>query len=196
MLRPNPQIDNGKIGSILLGGAGDWLIETVNTHAAVDIEIGRASLDSVAGAPIPADRTFGQVTFDGTIDFPTFGTQSIRFDGHAVLTTRGATPRQRFAYLGGSGTLPPLDLLVLGGDQLIYLDSRYNIPIDRFRLPVLNAPPLLTLRDAIGGAGVGRAPTLHQAIGLRVSVSAAYVEFMTDPATRKHHFGFGLALVR
>ena len=31
---------------------------------------------------------------------------------------------------------------------------------------------------------------------VRLSANAAYVEFMTDPATRKHHFGFGLSLVR
>jgi hypothetical protein len=196
MLRLNPAIDNGKIGSLILGGAGDWLIETIHTRAAVDIEVGRASFDSVAGRAIANDRNFGQLTLDGTIDFPTFGAQSLRFDGHAVLTTRGATPRQRFAYLGGSGTLPPLDLLELGGDQLIYLDGRYNIPVDRIRVPVTNSPLVITLRDAIGGADVGRAPSLHQAIGVRVSASAAYVEFMTDPATRKHKFGLGLSLVR
>jgi len=196
MLRPNPQIDNGRIGSVIAGAAGDWLIETVATRAAVDVEVGRATFDSVAGSPLAIDRTFGQLSFDGTIEFPTFGTQSLHFDGHAVFTTRGATPRQRFAYLGGSGTLPPLDLLALGGDQLVYLDGRYLIPIDRIRLPVANAPPIITLRDAIGGADIGRAPSLHQAIGLRLSLSAAYVEFMVDPATRKHHFGFGLSLIR
>jgi hypothetical protein len=196
MLRPNPQIDNGKLASLLFGGAGDWLIETITAHAAVDIELGRARLDSMAGRPLASDRTFGQLTIDGTIEFPTFGTQYLRFDGHAVLTTRGTTPRQRFAYLGGSGTLPPLDLLELGGDQLVYIDGRYNIPIDRFRLPAVNAPPVITLRDAIGGADIGRAPALHQAVGVRLSLSAAYAEFMIDPATRKNHFGFGLSLVR
>jgi hypothetical protein len=196
MIRPNPQIDNGKIGSVIAGAAGDWLIETVSTRAAVDVEVGRATADSVVGIPSSVDRTFGQVTLDGTIEFPTFGTQSLRFDGHAVFTTRGATPRQRFAYLGGSGTLPPLDLLELGGDQLLYLDGRYLIPIDRVRLPVVNAPPIITLREAIGGADIGRAPSLHQAVGLRISISAAYAEFMVDPATRNHHFGFGLALIR
>jgi hypothetical protein len=106
------------------------------------------------------------------------------------------TPRQRFAYLGGSGTLPPLDLLSLGGDQLIYLDSRYSIPIESVRVPVLNSPLMITVRDAIGGADIGRAPAMHQAIGVRVSASVAYVEFMTDPATRKHKFGLGLSLLR
>jgi hypothetical protein len=196
MLRPNPQIDNGKIGSVMVGGAGDWLIETVHARAALDLELGRATFDSVPGKTLAADRNFGQLTFDGTVEFPTFGMQTLRFDGHAVLTTRGTTPRQRFAYLGGSGTLPPLDLLSLGGDQLIYIDGRYSIPIESVRVPVLNSPLMITLRDAIGGADIGRAPAMHQAIGVRVSASVAYVEFMTDPATRKHKFGLGLSLLR
>jgi len=196
MLRPNPQIDNGKLGSVIVGGAGDWLIETVHARAALDLELGRASFDSVLGVSTIKDHGFGQMTFDGTIDFPTFGSQSLRVDGHAVLTTRGATPRQRYAYLGGSGTLPPLDLLELGGDQLIYIDSRYSIPLDSLRLPLANSPLIVTLRDAIGGAAVGRGPAMHQAIGIRLSASAAYVEFMADPATRKHRFGLGLSLVR
>ena len=196
MLRPNPQIENGKIGSVIVGGAGDWLIETVHARAALDVELGRASFDSIAGKTPMADRNFGQLTFDGTVDFPTFGMQTLRFDGHVVLTTRGQTPRQRFAYLGGSGTLPPLDLLVLGGDQLIYIDGRYSIPIESVRVPVLNSPLVITLRDAIGGAAVGRAPAMHQAIGARLSASLAYVEFMTDPATRKHKFGLGVSLLR
>ena len=196
ILRPNPQIDNGRIGSVIAGGAGDWLIETVHARASLDLEIGRASFDSIAGLVRAGDRNFGQLTFDGTVDFPTFGTQSLRFDGHAVLTTRGRTPRQRFAYLGGSGTLLPLDLLALGGDQLVFIDGRYNIPIESVRIPVVNSPLVITLRDAIGGADVGRAPAMHQAIGLRLSASFVYVEFMTDPATRKHKFGAGISLLR
>lgn len=196
MLRPNPQIDNGKIGSVIVGGAGDWLIETVHARVSLDVELGRASFDTVAGRPLAADRNFGQLTFDGTVDFPTFGMQTLRFDGHMVFTTHGQTPRQRFAYLGGSGTLPPLDLLALGGDQLIYIDGRYSIPIESVRVPVLNSPLVVTLRDVIGGADIGRAPAMHQAIGARLSASFAYVEFMTDPATRKHKFGLGLSLLR
>ena len=196
MLRPNPQIENGKIGSVIVGGAGDWLVETVHARAALDVEIGRASFDSIAGRTTLANRNFGQLTFDGTVDFPTFGMQTLRFDGHVVLTTRGQTPRQRFAYLGGSGTLPPLDLLVLGGDQLIYVDARYSIPIESVRVPVLNSPLVVTLRDAIGGAAVGKAPAMHQAVGVRLSASLAYIELMTDPATRKHKFDLGLSLLR
>lgn len=194
MFRPNPQIQNGATYSIIFGGKGDWLVETISTKAGLDIEIGRTSFDSIAGAPRPINRSFAQATFDGSIDFPTFGLQTLRFDGHAVLTTRGSTPRQRWAYLGGSGTLLPLDLLVLGGDQLIYLDGRYNIPISRIQTPV--GSPVVTLRDAIGGADANRAPALHQAIGVRVSLATVYAEFMTDPATRVNRVGFGFSLLR
>jgi hypothetical protein len=196
IVRPNPQIENGKLGSVIVGGAGDWQIETVHARAQLDLELARTTFDSVLGRPLAADRKFGQLTFDGGIEFPTFGMQTLRFDGHAVFTTRGDTPRQRWVYLGGSGTLPPLDLLALGGDQLIFIDSRYNFPIEAVRLPVVNSPLVVTLRDAIGGAAVGRAPAMHQSIGLRLSASYAYVEFMADPATRKKKFGAGLSITR
>ena len=194
MLRPNPQIQNGTTYSVIFGGKGEWLVETIATKAGLDLEVGKTSFDSIAGATRPIDRSFGQATFDGSIDFPTFGLQTLHLDGHVVATTRGATPRQRWAYLGGTGTLTPLDILALGGDQLLYLDGRYNIPMSRIQTAV--GSPVVTLRDAIGGADIGRAPSLHQAIGLRLSLATAYVEFMADPATRAHRFGFGLSLQR
>jgi hypothetical protein len=193
--RPNPPVDNGIIASVIAGTAVEWNAETIVAQATLGIEAGRATADSVAGLPATARRQFGQATFDGTISFPTFGVQSLRFEGHAVATTPGATPRQRWVYLGGSGTISTLDLLELAGDQLVYLDGRYNIPLERVQLPFIGSPTV-TLRDALGGAALGRFPTLHQAIGVRLSLSLAYTEFMIDPVTRRHHVGFGFSLTR
>src|SRR6185437_9745483 len=49
--------------------------------------------------------------------FPTFATQHFAFHAHGVLTAGDTAPPQRFAYLGGAGTLPTLDVLSLGGDH-------------------------------------------------------------------------------
>ncbi len=195
MLRRNPPIDNGTIVSGITGAAFDWTTNDLIARAQFDVEAGSLDPDPLFGIGSTDDRRFAQLTFDGSISFNTFGTQTLRFDGHAVLTTHGASPRQRWAYLGGPGTLPPLELLELGGDQLVFLDGRYNIPLDRLQLPIVGAP-LVTLRDAIGGAAVGEWPTIHQAIGARLSLSAIFVEFMADPVTRKGHFDFGFSLLR
>jgi len=195
MRRPNPPIGNGVIGSGIAGTTAEWNSAGIVARAGLGVEAGRATFDSIAGVPSIEPRRFVQATFDGVISFPTFGMQSLRFEGHAVATSRGNTPRQRWVYLGGSGTISTLDLLSLGGDQLIYFDGRYNIPVERIQLPLIGSP-VVTLRDAFGGAAVGVFPTIHQAIGVRLSLSLAYVEYMIDPVTRRHHVGFGFSLTR
>jgi hypothetical protein len=75
----------------------------------------------------------------------------------------------------------------------MYFDLRYSIPIERVQLPIVG-PPVVTLRDAFGGAAFGSWPTIHQAIGVRLSLSLAYIEYMIDPVTRRHHVGFGFSL--
>jgi 3-deoxy-manno-octulosonate cytidylyltransferase (CMP-KDO synthetase) len=192
MLRPNPPVDNGTIASLIGGATVEWNAAELVARADVGIEAGSASADSVAGVPTPDRRQFVQATFNGVISFPTFGLQSLRFEGHAVATTHGTTPRQRWAYLGGSGTISTLNLLSLGGDQLFYIDSRYSIPVERVQLPFVGSP-VVTLRDALGGAAIGHWPTIHQAIGVRLSLSLAYIEYMIDPVTRRDHLGFGFS---
>src|SRR5262249_11488786 len=154
-----------------------------------------------------------QATLDGSIAFPTFGTQSLQLDARAVASwasepvhtvipfpgvagnERRGAPRQRWAYLGGWGSIPTLGLLERGGDELIYLDGRYNIPIDRVQLPFLG-PPVVALRSVLGGADVQRWPSLAQAVGIRLSVSRAYAEWLIDPANRHNFFGVGLSIAR
>jgi hypothetical protein len=145
----------------------------------------------------PPFRTddFVQGTIDGSISFPTFGTQTLAISAHAVLTTRGPTPRQRYAYVGGPGTIPTLEMLEFGGDQLLYLDAAYSIPLDRLKLPLVG-PPTIMIRHSMGSAGVGRLPDLEQATGLRLIVSILYGEVLVDPATGHTHRTVGLSFAR
>ena len=83
----------------------------------------------------------------------------------------------------------------MGGDRLLYAESHYVIPLERFPLPFLG-PPELTLRHQIGGAGVGRLPTLVQNIGARVAISYLRIDYAIDPASRKHEFGVSLSATR
>ena len=192
-LRPNPPVEGGRISSGLLGVTLYWDDQGINARSRADLELAQWS----GGAPIDSSTrsTFAQLTFDGSIGFPTFGTQSFRFDAHAILTSHGDIPRQRWGYLGGPGTLPTLDLLELGGDQLLYFDARYNIPIDRIALP-FGGSPIVTLREAVGGADRGRFPTLEQAMGARVTLSLVYLEVLVDPVRHHVHEGVGISVAR
>lgn len=210
MLRANPAIDSGTIVSAVIGARFDQSTGGVTTRMVLDVEVG--GLSPAFGSADAVSRSFSQATLDATITFPTLGTQSLRFDGHAVATWSGelphdrvvsppnttlrrAAPRQRWAYLGGWGTIPTLNLLARGGDELIYLDGRYNIPLAALELPFVGAP-IVTLRTVLGGADVARWPSLAQATGVRVSLSVAYVEYLIDPANRHKFIGLGLSMAR
>jgi hypothetical protein len=110
-----------------------------------------------------------------------------------VATTGGDTPLQRWAYLGGPGTLPTIDLLSLGGDQLVFIDVRYAIPIRRWTIRGIGAP-LFELRDALGGAAFQEFPRLEQLSGVRLAVSYLYVEWLVDPVHRTSKFSAGISV--
>jgi hypothetical protein len=114
---------------------------------------------------------------------------------HFVDTFGDTAPPQRWSYLGGSGTLSTLDLLSMGGDHLLYLESNYFIPIQRLDMPVVGAPSV-TLRHIFGSAGVGKLPDFEQNLGLRFALSFARVDVVVDPARRKWETSFGLSLAR
>ena len=194
-LRPNPQIDPGTTTSAIAGLRWRWEGNGLTARAVARGEAGRTEADCDA-CSARSSTTFQQLTVDGAVEFPTFGAQSLEISGHAVTSAaNGDVPRQRFVYLGGSGTLSTLDMLSLGGDQLVYADFSYNIPIQRIELPMLGSP-IVTLREALGGAAVQRFPAIHQATGVRVSISVLYAEFLVDPSTRNGHTGFGVSLSR
>lgn len=181
MRRINPAILRGHTTSALAGGRVDY-----------DDQITKARFSARAehGFDTPATTSssegFTQVTLDGTSEFPTFGLQTFAFKGHAVFTG-GDAPPQRYAYLGGSGTLSTVDLLALGGDRLLFLEGEYNYPLVRPVIQFLGAP-VLTLRYAIGSAGVGVFPDFIQNIGFGVNLKVIKVEYHIDPSYRDAPF--------
>jgi hypothetical protein len=186
MLRPNPAVSDGWIRSLLLGGHLGW--EEQRVRATVDLTNEAAAFD------VTASR-FVQSTVEAQIRFPTFGTQEFFLSTHVLETFGDTAPPQRWSYLGGSGTIPTLPLLSLGGDHLLYVESNYYIPFPKLDLPVLGAPSV-TLRHMIGSAGVGRLPAFHQNLGLRFALSFARLDVNVDPATRSWELGVGLSLAR
>jgi len=204
MLLPNPRIDDGTISSGIAGARARWAGADVQALASLDLEAG------VSHPRAFQSSGFVQATFDGSVQFPTFKTQSLRIDGHFVVSggfdlsddrtrpesdLRTRVPRQRWAYVGGPGSVPTLALLQFGGDQLVYVDGRYNIPIEQLKLPLVG-PPIVTLREILAGADVGTFPSISQSMGVRLAASVIYVDFMFDPDTRYSKFGVGLSFAR
>lgn len=187
MERPNPGVLPGRISSALVGADLTWRAQQV--VAALG-----ARLEQPFSAP--ASRSFSQATLDGDVGFPTFGTQRLDVDAHAVLTVGDTAPPQRYAYLGGEdGTIVTRRLLEMGGDQLLYVNGLYSIPVERIRIKFLGSPTF-AIRYAVGSAGVGSLPSLVQNVGVRVSLSFIRYQFMIDPATRDTRGSIALSLFR
>jgi hypothetical protein len=212
MRRPNPRVAIGSITSGLGGttldvvrggleGKLDAMVEQ-SIRTALKPDCSGVPTGGICAQPQPGD-TFTQLTLDAKVGFPTFGSQTFGFKGHAVVTSASGAPApaQRFAYLGGSATLATVDLLALGGDHLLFVQGDYIIPFDRIQLPFVG-PPFIGLRYAAGSAGIGGLPTLIQNLGVGVGASLFRVDYTIDPAQNRSplsrksavSFGFSLAL--
>jgi hypothetical protein len=143
----------------------------------------------------PYASAFTQVTLGSRVSFPTFGSQHFELFAHALLTAGDTAPPQRWSYVGGPGTLPTFELLQFGGDQLLFVESQYVIPIDRVVIKVLGTPTV-GLRHMLGSAGVGRLPALEQNLGVRLTVGFFRADYVIDPATDERDLSFALAFFR
>ena len=184
--RPNPLVETGTIGSGLFGAVMFDTTGLVVSRLRADLE---QSFRTVTGR-----SNFTQLTLDGLVGFPTFGMQSLHFRAHGVITAGDSVPRARYAYLGGSGTLPVLELLELGGTELLFVESRYVVPLERVVLPLVGSPTF-TLRHIMGTAAVNGVPSLEQEIGVGVGLSALRLDVTQDVGgNRGHKFSLGVSL--
>lgn len=204
MRRPNPAIAKGHITSGLARVVTEYAVDAVK--ASVDVQVEHA-FDAPPTRVLGGDvlffdnrsGDFTQITIGSKASFPTFGAQYFDFRGRAVFTPGDIAPPQRFAYLGGAGTLATVDLLALGGDRLLYVEGEYSIPIEQIVLPVVGNP-VVSARYAAGAAGVGGLPDLIQNIGVGLGVRFLKAEYHIDPNykktsfSRKHAFSIGLSL--
>ncbi|MGH7638679.1 MAG: hypothetical protein ACREOK_13610 [Gemmatimonadaceae bacterium] len=193
MLRPNPQVGELTIVSALVGTALQWESGGVRANGRVFAE---QSLNTSGPAASGGnDDLFTQVTSELYVAFLTFGDQLYEIDARWMTTPVGPPPAQRFAYIGGSGTLPFLDLLEQGGDELLFLDQRYTVPLPKVQLGLLGSPSL-QLRHRLGSAGFERLPSLEQALGVGLIVALIRGEFLIDPATGETRVSVGFSFAR
>ena len=193
MLRPNPQIPRSSLLSALGGAALVWQSESVQVSART---IAESPIDASAPAGTPfVESRFTQLTSDLNVGFPTFRNQEYEVDVHWVTTFGDTPPAQRFVYLGGPGTLPFLNMLEQGGDELLLVDQRYAIPLERVRIGFLGMPTI-QLRHRIGSAGLGGLPDFEQMVGVGVSLTVIRAELQIDPTDRRFRFGGGFTFSR
>lgn len=182
--RPNPEIGRGHIASALAGGTLEFAGERTVLRTALKLE----------AAPSSVTGRFEQLTLDGHLGLPTFRRERLEFNGHLVASA-GVTPVQRYAYLGGSGTLATLDLLQLGGDDLFFFDTWYVFPIAGVSVPVLGEL-FVAPRIAAGAASVNGFGRVTQNVGLRFGAGLVEVDVVVNPRTHQRSAGAGISFGR
>lgn len=208
MRRPNPGVVKGQINSIL-GGLGIELFRNeLEAKLGTTIEHALRSPIEVCATILPGPEllctvhrgSFTQGTIHGTVNFPTFGTQTFTFRTHAVMSS-DTVPPQRYSYLGGTGSLPTVDLLAFGGDRLFFVEAEYMIPLERIVIMRFGSP-FIALRYAAGSAGLRELPSLTQNLGVGLGISVLRVDYHIDPASdrspfsRRSSFSIGLSIPR
>ncbi|MDQ6827325.1 MAG: hypothetical protein M3081_00485 [Gemmatimonadota bacterium] len=186
MTRPNPMVGSDRLSSALVGGSFDWQSQDVHATLRAELEVPFQS---------PGDGHFYPTVIEGRVGFPTFKDQRLDLFTHVLVTFGDTAPPVRFAYFGGQGTIPTLELLSRGGDQLFFFESDYTIPVAKWEVPFLGSPTFM-IRHLIGGADVHRLGRFDQNIGLRAQLSFFRAEFFFDPSSHKSTGGLGLSLVR
>jgi hypothetical protein len=186
MRRPNPPVVRGRISSVIAGASADLQLQDVTVGSRINVE---GVLDS------PADTRFVQTTLDGRVRFPAVRNHRFQVEMHSVLTFGDIAPPQRFSYLGGSGTLPTVRLLSMGGDQLLFFESMYTVPIEQISVTFVGSPSV-SLRHMIGSAGIDRLPGFVNNVGIRLAWSLLKADFVLDPETRDTDFSVGLSFAR
>ena len=186
MRRPNPPVARGRISSVIGGADASLQLQ--------DVTVGiRSAMEAVLDAP--ADARFVQTTVNGRVGFPAIRNHRFQVEVHSIITIGDIAPPQRFSYLGGSGTLPTMRLLSMGGDELLFAESMYTIPVERVSVKFLGSPSV-SVRHMIGSAGVDHLPGFVNNIGLRLAWSLFKADFTLDPETSDTDFSIGLSFAR
>ena len=194
--RPNPPVFEGTLTSATVGLAAGWRGFTSGFTANADLEWAFPSPLGFAWG----EREFVQVTADGLWNMLALWNHTLAVRGH-VMQSFGpeAAPPQRWTLLGGPGTLPTLEQGELRGDNVVFFESTYAVPLAFVALPVVGIPELAA-RHAVGSAWVsdGETPRWQQNLALGLRVRMADLFLYLDPAAddRDPHFSVGFTLPR
>lgn len=174
--RANPPIDDGRITSAVAELELAWEgLETV-VDATLTFE---QALDALDG-----DFTFSRVTLDADWAAHAFANHTLEMEAHVQAPLSGdPLPRQRWGFVGGSGTIQTLEFAEFNGDHIVFVETKYVIPLPRrLALPVLGAPDV----EIVHATGMAWTEAddrdFRQEIGARLQFFGLYFRYMLEPS--------------
>jgi hypothetical protein len=182
--RFNPPIDDGRLASALAGLNAGLHSEVVSFTGSAQVEVPFQA---------PNGQRFTQTTVDGILRFIALSDVQFQFGLHAVVTLGDTAPPQRFTYLGGGSVLSTLDILQIGGDEVLYGYGEFLAPLHLIKLPFFGNPSL-GIFMATGSAGVQGLPHFTMNVGPRIALSVFELDWVIDPVTKFTNVGLGVNL--
>lgn len=173
--RANPPVDEGRVTSVIADASLVW----VGRETAFD---GTLAVEQAVDA-FGLDFPFNRVTVDAEWAMRAFADHTLEIETHLQLPLGGGSmPRQRWSFVGGSGTLQTLEFAEFHGDRVLYVESQYIVPLpERVAIPVLSAPTLHLVHAAGMAWTAAERPPLRQEIGARLQFFSLYFRYMLEP---------------
>jgi hypothetical protein len=171
----NIAIDDGRISSIMGGARLDW---THPLHVAMVQGRVEAARPALAG-----DHAFAAFVVDSDWAMAALRDHTLRVQTHfqGPLPGTDSLPRQRWTFVGGSGTLNTFDIAEFRGDRVAFVETQYIIPLTRMRVPVIGRPDLDLLHRAGMAWTAQERLRFEQNIGARLRFSLVNVRVLTNP---------------
>lgn len=174
-VRDNPSIDDGRTTSLLTSLDVAWRGLQTDFDGRVEYQAAREWLDG--------DFAFDRLELRGDWAMHAMADHTLEIDfllRHPI--GGGVMPRQQWSFVGGSGTLQTVDFARYRGDRVVFVDTKYIIPLpERLALPFIGAPDLRIIHTA-GMAWIeGEDRGLRHEVGLRVQFFGPFIRYMVDP---------------
>lgn len=187
--RPNLPIDDGTISSLLSSLFGGWRGTGAQLDAGGSVE--------VAGSALGGDFSFTRFVLWGEWAMHAFRdhTLEVEWQLRGPFPGTRSLPRQRWSFVGGSGTLPTFETAQFRGDRLAFVESAYIIPLpERWSLPIIGAPDLEIVHAAGMAWTEAERRGLEQNIGVRLVFLSPYLRVVTDPSDPIDALEIGIGL--
>jgi hypothetical protein len=186
----NVRVDDGRISSLLAGSRMTW---DHPLHV-----IGLSGQIEAAGAVLNGAHSFNGYSLDVDWAMAALADHTLRVQAHVQgpLPGTDSLPRQRWSYVGGSGTLYTFDWAEFRGDRVVLVETRYIMRLRPLRLRVLGTPDLELLHITGMAWTADESRPFEQNVGVRLRYAIANVRFLTNPtdfrADREISFGLNL----
>jgi hypothetical protein len=172
----NMVIDDGRIASVLGGGSMEWRhpLHLVRLTATAE----------AAGAVLRGQHSFARFEITADWALAALHDHTLRIQPHfrGPLPGTESLPRQRWSFVGGSGTIYTRSFAEFRGDRVAFLETLYSIPVP-LSIRFLGAPDLDLLHLAGMAWSAGESPPFLQNLGARVRFALVNVRVLTDPSS-------------